>query len=226
MARMRILTASEQEGFDKPPVYDHRERKRFFNLPKGLSDILATLRTPDSQIGFLLMCGYFKAARRFYQPHDFHESDIIFAARQLNLEDHCFEPDNYTETTRLRHQRHILEFFGFVPFDAQPEEIIAAEIAAMARVHLKPRLIFDRCVEFIIQRRIQVPTSRSLSDMIRSGLQARKTELIALIEANITDEARTLLEQLFTAPDDQSRYRLTLLKKLSQSTKPTRIKER
>ena len=69
MARMRILTAIEQYAFDQPPVFDHKERKQFLTLPKGLMDIAKGLRTPDSQIGFLLMCGYFKATKRFYQPH-------------------------------------------------------------------------------------------------------------------------------------------------------------
>lgn len=48
-------------------------------------DIAATLRTPGGQIGFLLMCGYFKATKRYYQPQDFHERDIEFAARVLKL---------------------------------------------------------------------------------------------------------------------------------------------
>ena len=61
--------------------------------------------------------------------------------------------------------------------------------------------------------------------MIRSGLQARITELIELIDAHLTDDARALLDDLFTTTDDQNRYRLTLLKKLSQSARPTKIKE-
>lgn len=56
MARMRILSTSEQEAFDKPPLFDHRERKQFLILPKELMDIVDGLRTPESQIGFLLMC--------------------------------------------------------------------------------------------------------------------------------------------------------------------------
>ncbi|OSM08479.1 Tn3 family transposase [Magnetofaba australis] len=222
---MRILTASEQEAFDKPPQFDHRERKQFFLLPKGLMDIAATLRTPSGQIGFLLMCGYFKATKRFYQPQDFHERDIVFAAHQLHLGDQPFRTTDYTETTRLRHQRRILEFYGFTSFDKKAETIIAAEIATMARMHLKPRLILDRCVDFLIQHRSQVPTARSLTELIRRGLHDRKAKLAALMDAHLTSEARDLLDDLFSTSDDQNRYRLTLLKKLSQSTKPTRIKE-
>lgn len=225
MARMRILTASEQDAFDKPPLFDHKERKQFLTLPKGLMDIAKGLRTPDSQIGFLLMCGYFKATKRFYQPQDFRDRDIAAAIHQLKLPESAFDPTQYMETTRLRHQRQILGFHGFVPFDQNASDALATEIATMARMHLKPRLIFDRCVDFLIQHRVQVPSAYRLNDLIRAGLHDRKAELIALMDSQLPAEARHLLDDLFTAPDDQNRYRLTLLKKLSQSTSPSRIKE-
>ena len=225
MARMRILTASEQDAFDQPPVFDHKERKQFLTLPKGLMDIAKGLRTPDSQIGFLLMCGYFKATKRFYQPQDFRNRDIAAAIHQLKLPESAFEPTQYTETTRLRHQRQILDFHGFAPFDQSASYALATEVATMARVHLKPRLIFDRCVDFLIQHRVPVPSAYRLNDLIRAGLHDRKAELIALMDSQLPAEARHLLDDLFTAPDDQNRYRLTLLKKLSQSTSPSRIKE-
>jgi hypothetical protein len=68
--------------------------------------------------------------------------------------------------------------------------------------HLKPRLIFDRCIDFLIQRRVQVPKSGTLLELVRSGLQARKAELVALMDAHLTDEARGLLDDLFTAPEE------------------------
>jgi hypothetical protein len=213
MARMRILTASEQEAFDKPPLFNHKERKQFFDPPKGLMEIGASLRSPDGQIGFLLMCGYFKATKRFYQPQDFHERDIEAVARVLRLTSADFSPVAYAKQTRARHHLLILDFHGFVPFDESAKSALAIEIATMARMHLKPRLIFDRCVDFLVQHRIAVPTSRSLTDSIRTGLHDRKVELTGL------------MGDLFAAPEDTTRYRLTLLKKLSQSTRLTKIKE-
>ena len=225
MPRMRILSSSEQETFDAPPRLDHVERKRFLILPKALMAAAARLRTPTSKIGFLLLCGHFKATKRFFLLHDFHERGVVFVANQLDLEGGMFDPDKYTETTRLRHQRRILEFYGFRDFDATAGAAMAAEIATMARAHLKPPLIFDRCVDFLVQRRVQVPKSGVLLEQIRSGLHARKAELVALMDAQLTDDARALLDDLFTTAENQNRYRLTLLKKLSQSTRPTRIKE-
>lgn len=223
MPRMRILAASEQEAFDKPPRFDHRERKRFFEFPKALLDMAKSMRSPGHSLGFLVNCGYFRATRRFYAPADFEARDVAYVASQLGGDE--VSTIAYPDRTRQRHQQRILEFYGFAPFDGKADAALAVEIATMARMHLKPRLIFDRCVDFLIQRRVQVPRAGTLLELIRSGLQARKTELVALMDAHLTDEARALLDDLFTAPEDRNRYRLTLLKKLSQSTKPTRIKE-
>lgn len=223
MPRMRILSSSEQEAFDKPPLFDHRERKKFFQFPKAVLDMAQNMRSHDHQIGFLVSWGYFRATRRFFAPVDFEPRDVAYVSSQLGNDG--ASTNTYPDRTRQRHQQRILEFYGFTPFDEKAEIALAAEIGTMARMHLKPRLIFDRCVDFLIQRRVQVSKSGILLELIRSGLHTRKTELVALMNAHLTDEARDLLDDLFATPDDQNRYRLTLLKKLSQSTKPTRIKE-
>lgn len=225
MARMRILTTSEQEAFDKPPSFDHEQRKQFFSFPKALLEIANNLRTASSQIGFLLLCGYFKATKRFFLPQDFMQRDIEAVARQLLLNSSDFDSNSYTETTRLRHQKLILEFYGFSAFDRKAESVLITEIGTMASTYLKPKLIFDRCVDFLIQKRIQISSARTVSDLIRTGLQRHKAELIAQMDAHLEKQTRCLLDDLFSTPDDQSPYRLTLLKKLSQSTKSSRVKE-
>jgi len=61
--------------------------------------------------------------------------------------------------------------------------LLGVEIAAMARLHLQPRLIFDRCTDFLLQKRIQVPKAGTLAELIRLGLNQRKTALVKLMEA-------------------------------------------
>jgi TnpA family transposase len=220
---MRILSTNEQGAFDRPPAFDHHDRKKFFDFPKSLLTTAATMRNPDHKIGFLVSCGYFRATRRFFAPVDFPERDLAYVASQLG---HPLPPTlHYPDRTRQRHRQIILDFHGFLPFDEQASDALATEIATMARMHLKPRLIFDRCVDFLIQRRVQVPSAYRFNDLIRAGLHDRKAELIALMDRHLSDDARILLDDLFSAPDDQNQYRLTLLKKLSQSTSPSRIKE-
>ncbi|MCP4286404.1 MAG: hypothetical protein GY792_18480, partial [Gammaproteobacteria bacterium] len=50
-------------------------------------------------------------------------------------------------------------------------------------------------------------------------------ELNTLVDTHLSPDTRQLLDDLFEMGQGENRYRLTLLKKLSQSTRPTRIKE-
>ena len=188
MPRMRILTASEQEAFDKPPLFDYKQRKQFFHLPKALLEQAETLRTPDSQIGFLLLCGYFKATKRFFLPEDFLQRDIEAVARQLELDPSVFNSNHYKKTTRLRQQKLILEFYGFEPFSSKAQSALSTEIMTMAKAYLKPKLIFDRCLDFLIQKRIELPNAWTLTELIRSW----SINLITLINTHLDDKTRHL----------------------------------
>ena len=77
-------------------------------------------------------------------------------------------------------------------FDEEAEAILATEIVAMVRMYLKPRLIFDRCLDFLIRQRFQVPSPRTLTDMVRAGSQGRKEELVTVMESHLTEHARHL----------------------------------
>ena len=223
MPRMKILSAAEQAAFDQPPLLDYKQRKHFFSLPQGVLEMAARFRNSTNQVGFLVSCGYFKATKRFFSPNDYHSRDIAYVSNQINASGVSIE--SYQDRTRQRHQKLILEFYGFVVFDVRAESSLKLEIATMARNYLKPKSVFNRCVDFLIQKKIQVPIFWVINELIRSGLQGHQKALATLMDAHLSDQARVLLDDLFTIPDEHNPYRLTLLKKLSQSTKPSKIKE-
>ena len=93
----------------------------------------------------------------------------------------------------------------------------------MARVHLKPRLIFGRCIDFLIEKRIRLPGAWRLTDLIRAQLSEQKEDLMRLVDMNLSPDLRVLLDDLFEQEDGENRHRLTLLSKISQSTRPGKI---
>ena len=228
MARMKILNASEQDNFNKPPVFNSFQRKQFFVTTTGLLDIARRLRKPTHQIGLLLACGYFKATKRFFIPDDYYPRDVDYVANKLGLEYVDFIPKEYLRDRVHHHRQLILDFYGFQKFNKCSERFLQQEVSEMARSQLKPKLIFWRCVDLLIQNRIQVPGYGLLSKIILTGVNQRKKELIAIIDQNLSSDARTLLGRLFVQENDgkYARYKLTLLKTLSHSTKPAQIKER
>ena len=226
MPRMNILSAAERTELERPPVFNSVERKRFFEFPVALLKISKKMRKPANRLGFLLMCGYFRSTRRFFFPGDARQQDIEYISRQMGCVGlDSLNPKAYGDRDRQRHQKIILEHYGFRVFDQDAERLLRAEVSDMMRGHLKPRLIFGRCLDYLIQKRIALPTTRRLTEIIRSELNAKKRKLSQIIETQLVPERRQMLDALFVTGDDNNRYRLTLLKKISQSTKPGKVKE-
>ena len=233
MPRMRILSATEQRLFDLPPQFDSVQRKQFFELPKALRTLADDFRNPSSRIGFFVVGGYFKATKCFFAPGHFHQRDVETIARQLALPEESFVPQNYTKTTRLRHEHLILEFYSFKRFDTAAEKFISEEITNMARAQLKPKLIFWRCVDLLVRNKVQIPGYHRLAELILSSLNQHQRELVALVKGVLTPDMKRLIDSLFVQaesgndqPTKPTRYKLTLLKNLSQSTKPTKAREK
>jgi len=234
MPRMTILHAAERQAYEAPPILDAAQRAGAFDVPAGLLDLAKALRKPAHQIGFLVSCAYFGTAKRFFAPKDYHARDIRHAAHQLELPVASTAAD-YPARTRQRHEQLILRFHGYRRFDDRAEDFLAREIASMAEAHLKPKLIFWRCLDLMARERVQLPGEHRLTALIAAALQRRKQQLARRIEQLMTAELRDRLDDLFVQatpaadgaePGRTSRYRLTLLKKLSQSTKTSEIRQR
>ena len=108
--------------------------------------------------------------------------------------------------------------------------ILVEEIVRLVRSQLKPRLIFSRSVETLVREKVEVPGYFRLAVLILRTINSHNRRLVAIIERTLSAETRALLDALLiqeTAnPGKTSAYRLTLMKKLSQSTKPSKVKER
>jgi TnpA family transposase len=227
MPRMKILNSLEREAFESPPLFNSTERKRFFSLPLIFNDTMEGLRTPTNKVCFIVTAGYFKARRKFFAKQ-FRLPDIEFVARQLGLNAGDVHLSTYDKQTYARHQRLILDYFGFSPFDAEARGFMAKEIATMVRVQLRPKLVFLEAVQVLSRQKIALPSYFVLSTLITTAVTRFQRELGKTVKHYLTDDQRTKLDALLekepTAHDDGWRYRLTLLKRPYQSTQPSKIK--
>jgi len=192
------------------------------------------LRAPTHQLGFLLSAGYFKAAKSFFPPSAFHRRDLEYVARQLELEDSWFDFSDYNPRTRQLHEITIRTFYGFRVFDPEARRLLLKEIASMVRSQLKPKLMLWLCVDALVREKIEVPSYMRLTKLILGAINRRKQELATIIEHTLDQDARGFLDGLLTqepieggtTPGKTSAYKLTLIKKLSESTRPSKVKER
>ena len=228
MARMKIFNTLEEEAFESPPVFNSAERKRFFSLPLLLEESMVNLRTPINKVCFLVVAGYFKARRKFF-ARQFHQTDIEYVARQIGINPSEVFIESYSKETYARHQRVILSYFGYSPFDEVAKTIITHEIAALIRVQFRPKLVLLEIIQVLIVKKIAIPSYNLLADLIVSALNSHQRTLSEIIDDCLTENQRTHLDTLLEKEPSNSteegwRYRLTLLKKPNQSTRPTKIK--
>jgi hypothetical protein len=99
---------------------------------------------------------------------------------------------------------------------------------------LKPKVIFWRCVDLLVREKVEVPGYFRLAALILRAINRRNWTLVDTCERALTPPVRALLDDLLiqepavdgAVPGKTTAYRLTLLKKLSQSTKPAKVKAR
>jgi len=226
---MHILTPAEHVKFDTPPHFHSVERKRFFDISQSLDPLLASFRTPTNQMCFVLTLGYFRATNRFF-PRQFHDADAAYVAQQLGFLPGVFDLSAYDEATARRHRQVILDYLGFRPFDAHAKQDLIVEIRTMVRSQIRPKIIFLHALDMLARRKTETPSASKLTELITGEMRRHKHTLTAVIQAQLPSELRELLEALldkpepYTAPPPQvQRFKLTLLKQLSQSTKPSKI---
>jgi len=234
MPRMRVLSTVEQEAFDTPPDFNSAQRKQFFSFSSGILHLADERRTPFNKLYFLLSVGYFNFSKRFFPVRSFRRRDIEYVAKHAGIVLNATDIGRYDKQSLRLHQNLILNYYAYQPFDRHARDFLALEIETMARLQQKPRLIFWRCLDLLIRKKIQLPGYFAISELILKAINQHKKELSVRIEQTLSSDVRVSIDDLFVQPgvsrespaSKTAAYKLTLLKKLSQSTRPTRVKER
>jgi TnpA family transposase len=230
MPRQRLLSPAEQQAFDTPPALGAAERKMYFAVSQPLGELIASLRTPANQVGFLLQLGYFRAAHRFFS-HPYAPPDVAYVARRLDVRPETVDGSAYDEATSRRHRRLILEHLGYRPFDEHARRRLTEHLHPLICSQVRPKVLFQEAVTFLPGHKTEVPASGTLTQLILDAVRQHKHELVERVRTALTPESRRALDALFekdpAASEDLQvqRSRLTLLKRFSHSTRPSKIKE-
>jgi len=234
MTIIKILNSTEAKMYDSPPVFDSEERKRFFDLPKWAGEIVEDLRTPTTKVGFILQLGYFRAVNRFFDADKFYPRDVDFIAKRNGLHFEKVDWSEYSYTSYERHQEIILGQLGFKKYNEQVKQNLINEALSQCSNQMKPRFMFMSLVDFLREKKIAGLCYFAFAEIITDALKQFEVKLFTSINEWLSPQERLLLDDLLEVNEDfrkekrgkrNSRYKITLLKKSNQSTKPSRIKE-
>ncbi|NDY71056.1 Tn3 family transposase [Desulfobacter hydrogenophilus] len=231
---LKILNQNDIKEFDFPPQFSGEERKRFFYLPNWAEELVNSFKTPTNQVGFALQFGYFKASNKFFVARKFHQKDIEFIAKCLGCQLNELDFDSYTTRSFLRHQELILANTGFRKYDNSGRKFLQKEAQKLCYRQMKPRLMFMSLVDFLKSQKMEIPNYHTFSEIITDALRNFEKTLIEDIDKHLSTEEKCLLDDLLEFGEEYidgdkqdskiKRYKVTLLKKSHQSTKPSKIK--
>lgn len=228
MTKMRFFDFKEEQEFDSPPLFNSDERKRFLKYHEEIRDYAETMKSPTKKVCFLLAASYFKVTQKFY-PNIFHKKDVSFLCDRLQINIRDIDVSSYDRQTYSLHKRVLLDLLGCTAFDQNAADQLVEEMTPMILSHVKPREILFSMIEYLRRHHIEIPSYHALSLIITTGLLKHKKSLTVVIRQHLSKETRrlldTLMEKVINEETGQSmnRYRLTWLKKSSQSLRPGEI---
>ena len=224
---IKILSPNEINSFDQPPALDANQRKMFFRPSKAAQKTIDSLRTSMNKIGFVLQYGYFMATNKFFEPKNFLKSEIDFVCSDYNVSPESVDFNHYDENTPRRHQKTILELLGTSLFTDETKSLLKIEALKLCSAHMKPRAILFNLVDFLIEKRIEVPSYNALAIIITEAINEYEGNLVSSISKAMTQEDKALLDNLLKGKGlnlDLLENKLSSLKRNFHSLRPLHIK--
>lgn len=234
MARREYLSPDERTRFDAPPTLTAQQRPILLDLPVWAETYLQTIQIPTNKIGFLLQLGGFRVVTRFFLADRFEPDVIDWLSSRLRVDPNDIDLAHYARSrTAYRHREAILSQLGYSAFGSEHQQILMEEAHRLAHLQTRPALMLDALAGYLREHRVEIPPYSALRTILTDALDNYQTGLEKLIESYLRPTDRAILDEILAkqAPADGTagnriRYRLTRLKRISQSMQPKQIRER
>lgn len=195
MPRLNILSFFEKREFDSPRELSGDERKLYFRKSHSINTLLTAIKTTIHHVPFVLMLYHFKISKKFFQTQLFHQRDIEYISRQLG-QDQLNAISNLHSQTFNRYKMQILNYTGYTAFNEEAKELISIKSNNLARQYIRPKVIFNDCIELLLEQRIEVPRYHTLLLIISDALQQYKNSLLKALDEHLSAETKEWLDEL------------------------------
>jgi hypothetical protein len=223
MSRIKLLAAHEIREFDTPAIFTVSQQSHFFNITDDLEMELDKLRHPCSKMGMLLQWGYFKFHGRFYEVSDFKDMDILFVAKQLNLnlkylDFHRF----YTNHLAFQHKERILSIIHWKPFD---EELFKHQVERLVESQLVPRKVLWETRAYLFRQGIESPAYDKYLKIINEALLVVSKRINISLEKYLTASHRQALDEFLIKKVAYQKSEIQKFKVIIHPNTPKEIKK-
>jgi len=208
--RLTILSPEEIDDLYTPPRFTDKERELYFALDTT-EDEIATSRRGAVGVYFVLLLGYFKAKRRFFDAAlDAVEGDIQYIVARYFPDVRARLLQTPSRPTILALQDRVLELHQFHHWKPSLRGAMVERLSHLAMRSTQPRYLLREALQYLERDSIVAPPYTVLQDVVGEAVAGERNRLTDLLKKALTPAARRDLDALLQA--DGFMYRISLLK--------------
>jgi Domain of unknown function (DUF4158) len=173
--------------------------------------------------------GYCRAPGRFFSEPS-PAADLADVSGKLGfLAGLVAIEDDDEKALARRHRKLILDYLGCRAVGPDAVRDVAQELRGLVRSQARPKLRLWRSGKFLQSRKTEIPRLAPLTDCLTRAIRHHQRQVAEALAARRSTTQGALLDALLAqadssegAPAPWQRYRVTLLKRCSQSLRPAR----
>lgn len=218
--RIAILTDSEVSELYSTPQFNEEQRNHYFHLDEHESGFISDRNDPLTNAYLILFLGYFRYKPLVLSPKlDEYRADLNFVRKKFQL--HTTLPKKDLDSVpRSRLYAQVLTLVGFERY-SEPAHDLPDHIAKVVTQTVEPRAIFDRCIDYLSDNRIAIPSYSKLQKLINAGIHREENQLQARVLELLSEDVLLKLDRMAYA--EENKPMITLIKRLPKTFKPKEI---
>ncbi len=210
--RLTILTDAEIQELYALPDFTPQEQIEYFALTPGERQEVDALRTVPSKVHFIVLLGYCKAKKCFFElTQEQIQADIDYILQTYFPTVSHIATVDVADLTRLAHQSRILKLLDYQECSKDIREKLQKKAAQLATIHVKPISLFKALLNYLENQRIVLPAYSFFQSLIGKAITVERNRLESAIMAHIPEDIQHALDLLLH--DEEGLHELTLIKK-------------
>lgn len=220
--QLTILTSAEIEELYGVPQFTPAQQEYYFDLNDAEQALLSGRSDPLTKAYLILFLGHFKYKPMIQKPAVKETlSDLRFIRQKFNLQFKLPKAE-ISSGQKAKLYAAVLRQTGYVQFNVAAQGL-GTFVGHLAEHTVDPRELFDRCSQFLSERKIAFPAYWTLQTIISAGIRERERQLHARLLEILSDETYEQLRQL-VGPEMDEQPLLSQLKKPPKGFSASEIK--
>jgi hypothetical protein len=196
--QLTILSESERAALYEIPELNYEQRLEFFTLTDKELQLALDCPSLSAKIHCILQIGYFKAVKMFYRLswNEVDREDYLFIMQQYLVNQPIEQNSIIGKHEYYRQCGAISELFGYRLWNKSHQQLLYAHAHKVLARDMNPPFITMELLSYLQAQKIIRPGYTTLQTVISTAINMERKRLALVIENNLTDQDKQLLESL------------------------------